>query len=279
MSVVKAMNGSDRREPRRNVGRLVASMIGLAALASLATPANATLLFTGSGTAAGNSVTASAAFSISGDTLTVTLKNTSGANTLEAPGSTLTGFSFLLGGASPALTPVSAISPNAIFDSAACNANPCTGTNVNVGGEWGYQSNLTNAILGVSGVEGIGSSGYITTGLTGDLGNFNGLDLQKPASLDGIEFGVISKNHGTLNGGLTGQALVEDTVVLTLAGVSAYNENQITGVTFFYGTPDSGLTGVPDQPPTNVPEPPSWALLAAGLLGLAALQRRVAKAR
>jgi hypothetical protein len=261
----------------RTQSAVFAISLGLLGLAAAAAPAHATLLFTGSGTAAGNSVSASAEFIISGNTLTVTLQNTSGANALESPGSTLTGFSFLLGGGSPTLTTVSAISPNTIVNAGDCNASSCGGTNVNVGGEWGYQSSFSNGTLGVSGVEGIGSSGYITTGLPHDLGNFNGPDLQSPASLDGIEFGVISANHGALNGGLTGQALIDDTVILTLSGVSGFSESQITDVTFFYGTPDSGLTGVPDVPGVPVPEPPSGALFAIGLLGLGLLRARRAR--
>jgi hypothetical protein len=264
-----------------SVHRLAQGAIFSASLAlgfAAAAPAHATLLFTGSGTVAGNSVSAGATFAISGDTLTVTLQNTSGANTLEAPGSTLTGFSFLIGGGSPTLTPLSAISPNAIFDSAACDVNSCGGTNVNVGGEWGYQASFSNGTLGVSGVEGIGSSGYIDTGLAHDLGNFNGPDLESPTSLDGIEFGVLSTNHGALNGGLSGQALIDDKVILTLLGVSGFSESDITDVTFFYGTPDAGLAGVPDAPGTPVPEPASGALLAAGLVGLLLLRGRVGRA-
>jgi hypothetical protein len=241
------------------------------------------VLVTGSGTVGGNSVAASADFEISGNTLTITMKNTSVANGMETPTNTLTGIEFTFQNTKLALTPVSAISPNAIVDAAACDVNPCGGTNVNVGGEWGLDNGTT---AGLTGVDAIASAGYITTGISGNLGNFNGLNLQSPVSLDGINFGILSNTHGTLNGGLTGRALLEDTVVIKLAGVGndLANPGNLTGVTFLYGTSlgEGSIAGSCSGGSCLIipggggaaPEPATLGIFGTALLGLAAAKRR-----
>jgi hypothetical protein len=252
---------------------------------SAATP----ITFNGSGTVAGNSVSATATFSIVGDTLTITLQNTSVANSLESPGSTLSGLFFDIGSLSLALTPTSATA-SAIFHPAACNPGPCTAVH-DVAGEWGYAgpgAAGSSFAGGPSVTYGIGSSGYLTTGLAGDIGNFNGgaagTNLDDPASLDGINFGIISATVGPLNGGLSSTPLVQDLMTLTLTG----NGNDLVGldpsalintVSFQYGTSfdetGSNIPGIPLR--SSAPEPQSFLLLALGLVMLAG-QRMMRKA-
>ena len=240
----------------------LAAALAVAPALAIASP----ITYSGSG----GSLSASVVFDTSGTNLIVTLTNTSSADAM-APGDILTGVFFDINGVGT-LGRVSAI----LASGSVVNGNGgLTDAGGSVGGEWAYAAGITGPGLAT---EGISSSGL---GLFGPGDVFGGTNLQGPADPDGVQYGITSAgdNPATGNGGISGQGLIQDSVVFTLSGLpSGFNPSAlgaISHVNFQYGTALTE-TDIPGQPRQlqAVPEPATLALLGTGLTVAAARLRR-----
>lgn len=235
-------------------------------------------------------------FRKSGDTLTVTLVNSSSRDAL-VPTDVLTAVFFSLDSGGPDLTPISALmyeyggksgtsgpldvndqwiidGPAQAYTSGA-NYETIDVLDGNVGGEWAYAR--TDVTPPGPGNHGISSAGYDVFG----AGNFGGANLAGPEAVNGLQYGITSRgdNPSTGNGGLK-IPLVGNAVVFTLSGFATGNLSDITGVRFQYGTSldEPFLYVAADQPISipaeqfgEVPEPGSMVMwLLFGLAGITA---------
>jgi len=205
---------------------------------------------------------AEATFEASGSDLLVTLTNTSG-NDVVDPSEVLTGLFWDVTG-SPALTPVSAW----LSGGSTVFFGPDGGGNV--GGEWAYEEGLSGAPGGTA--YGISSAGL---GLFGAPA-FGGANLQGPAAVDGLSYGLTSAGDDTSTGNAAvtgGFPLIKNAVQFTLSGLPTGFEPQqrVTNIWFQYGT---SLTEPTYGGGNEVPEVPAYALAVLGLLPLGLRWRR-----
>lgn len=245
------------------------------------------ITYSATGSTGGVSVSATASFDLVGNALTIVLTNTSAANpSQDVPGSTLTGVFWNFSGAH-VLTTVSAMLTSGSSIYGTCSLVNCTNL-TDVSGEFGYKANS-----GPNGEKfGIASSGYISNPGS-NIGNFNngadGVNLDGPDSLDGINFGIVSNAAGyNPNGGLAAVPVITNSVTFKLNGVAGLTNADITGVRFQYGTAfnefsmsggpgDGGDDGGGGGSSNFIPEPGSLLLMGIGLMGLASNWRRRAR--
>jgi hypothetical protein len=232
-------------------------------LALGATSARADLYTFSNGTRA-----ASADFSLSGNTLTVVLTNTSTFD-VGVPEDVLTALYFNPG-AGATLTKVSALLTNGSTVYYDADGQPAGGV---VGGEWAYKNGISVTVGTGLGAKTYGA-GISSVGLgvfgPGDL--FPGPDLQSPTSPDGLQYGLLSAGDdpATGNGGITGSGgLIKNSVTFQFT-VSNFNLSSLGGsVGFQYGTDlsEPSFNGEPFDPGPPVPEPSTLAIAGLGALG------------
>jgi hypothetical protein len=241
---------------------VVATVMGAAQMASAALSSS----WTGSTTdpQAGNVyLSARADFVTTGNSLQITLTNTSTAST---PGiaDLLTTLTFTSSGTETGGSAVVAAG-SYLVNGGSNNIvvkTPAGGTSVNNG--WGYGTSGSTKIVEASGrLSGVGQA-------------FDGTNL------DGGAYGLLSTSTGTLEDGLTNsnhQPIIMNSVVITLAGLNAGN---IANVMFYWGTgsgePSTPGTPVPPGGPgATVPEPTSlavWGLVSAATAGAVAMRKQ-----
>ncbi len=248
----------------RNVAGVV---VVFAAVAVGAMARGQTVTASGPGTDPGETLDATATFTVSNLDLIVTLSNTGTFDPVNA-NDVLTGIFFTLDG-DLKLTPESAeVAPG----SSVIDHRLPLGFSGDVGSQWAYRNDLVGAPNGTD--EGISSTSLKWFG-TKNL--FSREKIKGFASLGGgISFGITTLDDlgGHDRGNLKNQALIQNSVVFTFSGLpDGFSLSDISDVTFQYGTSVKAPDLIGDAIANGVGEPPTIALVAMSLLGVLGARR------
>jgi hypothetical protein len=246
-------------------------VVAVVAIAAISTVVHGqTFTARGPGDDPGETLAASATFSVSNLDLIVTLSNTSTYDPMVA-NDILTGIFFTIDG-DPKLTPESAeVAPA----SSVVGRTMPPGFTGDVGSQWAYRNDLVGAPNGTD--EGISTASLRWFGPR-DLFPYE--KIRGIGSFGGVSFGLTTLNDlpGNDRAGLRNQPVIQNSVVFTFAGLPEdFSVSDISHVTFQYGT-DLRAPEL-DAMANGVPEPPTMALVVAGILGALVARKLAAETK
>lgn len=191
---------------------------------------------------------------LSGNTLTITLRNTSTSSDIGA-NVILTGLAFdlpnsidITGGS------VSTAAGSIVLGGSMNNSSG------NVSGEWGYQNGNSGHFNGLA------TDTQVSAMEADSNAKFSNTPIDSPAVLNGPEFGLLAT--GGDRGGLTA---IRDSVVITLNLSGTVPANLVSTI-------DGGLVALTFGSPTGVPDSgATLSLLGLAMLGVAAIRRKLLK--
>ena len=225
------------------------------------TPVHAVTTFTESGLSVkGTAVSFSADFAIVGDTLTLTLNNTSTTSSAN-PDDLLSSFYFdiLNGGNRPTLTYASATGDTYINNALQVAGQDLTSVTLPPPPPSGSPDAWVIDTMDAT------QSPFMGFGI-GTVGNNNLTPNNFQGSLvNGIDLSIYAGTITTAN--LQSNLLVKDTATFVFSGLTGFTEADVSDVVFGLGT-------APDSLLPEIPLPPAVWLFGSGLLGLIGIARR-----